>query len=169
MILKITPIGAILLIVVFALYAWAMIVARKGRNKLIDEGKIIQRESAFWDKSETFTIQGVTLQTIYNDLSPADMKAFVGAYELQPENSRIVFVHNGYKESYTATIRQLDSTESGNTFRFMINQYKYSGSKPNEQSLNILYTAIEKIFLNHDPNVKVVTEYVDRKTKKSLF
>ena len=36
-------------------------------------------------------------------------------------------------------------------------------------SLNVLYTAVEKIFLGIDPNIKVKTEHVDRKVKHSLF
>lgn len=165
----ITPGGAIILAIFIVVMIALGIVSRKARNKLLDEGKIIIRESNFWDKSETFTVSDVTLDKIYGELPAPVMKAHVGTYELQPENGRIVFVHNGYDESYTATLRKVDTTDGANTFKFMINQYKFKGNHPNETSLNVLYTAVEKIFLNHDPNVKVVSEQVDRKTKRSFF
>lgn len=170
MVLKalITPVGLVILVVVIAGYAALMIYSRKQRNKLFDEGKMIRREPKFWDKSETFTVSNLSLEEVYSNIPAQLMKAHVGAYELQNDNNRIVFVHNGYEESYTASLRLL-SNEGGNyTYKFLINQYKYK-NKPNDVSLNVLFTAVEKVFLNHDPNVQVLTETVDRKTKKSLF
>lgn len=165
----ITPAGAIILALVFVGYIAGFIYLRKVRNKLLDEGKIIPRESKFWDKSETFTVTGVNLEEIFNKLPKDDIKKLVGASELQNENNRIVFVHNGADESYTASLRLLSSENDTNTYKFLINQYKYKGGKPNEVSLNALYTAVEKTFLAINPDIKVITEYVDRKTKRDLF
>ena len=165
----ITPLGAVILLVVIGIAIAAGIFARKARNKLLDEGKIILRESKFWDKSETFSVAGTTLEDVYSRLPSEDLKKYVGGYELQKDKNRIVFVHNGYDESYAGTLN-LTSAENGiNTFCLLINQYKTKNSSPNEMSLNVLYTAVEKIFLCIDPNVKVRTEYVDRKVKHSLF
>jgi hypothetical protein len=165
----ITPLGAVILLVVIGIAIAAGIFARKARNKLLDEGKIILRESKFWDKSETFSVAGTTLEDVYSRLPSEDLKKYVGGYELQKDKNRIVFVHNGYDESYAGTLN-LTSAENGiNTFCLLINQYKTKNSSPNEMSLNVLYTAVEKIFLGIDPNVKVRTEYVDRKVKHSLF
>ncbi len=165
----ITPGGAVILAVFIAAVIFCGIVSRKARNKLLDEGKIIIRENNFWDKSESFTINDVTLDTVFGELPATEMKSHVGKYEIQPENNRIVFVHNGYNESYTATLRLASVENNSYTYKFMINQYRYKGSRPNELSLNVLYTAVEKIFLKHDSDVKVTSEYVDRKTKKSFF
>ena len=165
----ITPLGAVILLVVIGIAIAAGIFARKARNKLLDEGKIILRESKFWDKSETFSVAGTTLEDVYSRLPSEDLKKYVGGYELQKDKNRIVFVHNGYDESYAGTLN-LTSAENGiNTFCLLINQYKTKNSSPNEMSLNVLYTAVEKIFLGIDPNVKVRTEYVDRQVKHSLF
>ena len=165
----ITPLGAVILLVVIGIAIAAGIFARKARNKLLDEGKIILRESKFWDKSETFSVAGTTLEDVYSRLPSEDLKKYVGGYELQKDKNRIVFVHNGYDESYAGTLN-LTSAENGiNTFCLLINQYKTKNSSPNEMSLNVLYTAVEKIFLGIDPNVKVRIEYVDRKVKHSLF
>lgn len=171
MVLKafITPLGAVILIAVIGVAIAAGIFARKARNKLLDEGKIIIREAKFWDKSETFSVSGTTLEDVFSRLPSEDLRKYVGGYELQKDKKRIVFVHNGYEESYAGTLN-LTSSEGGiNTFCLLINQYKTKNSSPNEMSLNVLYTAVEKIFLGIDPNVKVRTEYVDRKVKHSLF
>lgn len=170
MVLKafITPVGAVMLLVVIAIGVGAMIYLRKYRNKLLDEGKIILRDPKFWDNSETFTVSNLTLEEVYNALPPQTMKTHVGVYELQNENNRIVFVHNGYNESYTGSLRLVSAEAGTYTYKLMINQYKYK-NKPDDISFNVLYTTVEKVFLNHDPNVKVLTEAVDRKTKKSLF
>ena len=171
MVLKafITPIGAVILLVVIGVAIAAGIFARKARNQLLDEGKIIVRESRFWDRSESFSVANITLDDVYSKLPSEDLKKYVGGYELQKDKNRIVFVHNGYDESYAGTLN-LTSSEGGiNTYCLLINQYKTKNTMPNEMSLNVLYTAVEKIFRSIDPNIKVRTENVDRKVKHSLF
>ena len=171
MILKafITPLGAVILLAVVGIVIAACVVARKQRNNLMDEGKLIQREPKFWDKSETFSVAGATLEDIFHKLPADDLKKYMGGYELQRDKNRIVFVHNGYEESFAGTLSLVSSDNGINTFTLLINQYKTKHSSPNELSLNVLYTSVEKVFLGIDPNVKVKTEYVDRKVKHSLF
>ena len=67
------------------------------------------------------------------------------------------------------TLCQISKADDVYTYRLLINQYKTKNSSPNEMSLNVLYTAVEKVFLEFDPNIKVKSEYVDRKVKHSLF
>lgn len=165
----ITPAGAIILLAVIGITVAACIVARKQRNGLMDQGKLIQRDPNFWDKSETFSVAGVTIEDIFQRLPAEDLKKYMGAYELQRDRNRIVFVHNGYEESFTGTLSLIAQENDVNTYRLLINQYKTKHSSPNEMSLNVLYTAVEKIFLGIDPNIKVKTEHVDRKVKHSLF
>lgn len=165
----ITPTGAVILLVVVGIVVAACVYARKQRNKLMDEGKLISREARFWDKSETFSLAGVTLEEVYNKLPADDLKKYMGSYELQKDKNRIVFVHNGYEESFTGTLCLISDADGVYTYRLLINQYKTKHSSPNEMSLNVLYTAVEKVFLGFDPNIKVKSEYVDRKVKHSLF
>ena len=164
-----SPILIFFVFVFFGIGIAAFIVTRKQRNGLMDDGKLILREHGFWDKSETFSVAGVTLEEIYNKLPSEDLKKYMGAYELQKDQNRIVFVHNGYEESFTGTLSLISQEGGINTFRLLINQYKTKHSTPNEMSLNVLYTAVEKVFLGIDPNIKVKTEYVDRKVKHSFF
>jgi len=165
----ITPTGAIILLVIVGIVVAACVYSRKQRNKLMDEGKLIARDARFWDKSETFSVAGVTLEEVYNKLPADDLKKYMGACELQKDKNRIVFVHNGYEESFTGTLCQISKADDIYTYRLLINQYKTKNSSPNEMSLNVLYTAVEKVFLEFDPNIKVKSEYVDRKVKHSLF
>lgn len=164
-----TPFGAVIIPIIVVLFIAALIYSRKRRNKLIDEGKMIQRENKFWDKSETFTVNGVTLAEIFEKLPANDLKQNVGQYELQSDKNRIVFVHNGYEESYTGTLTLIAANDGANTYRLLINQYKTKHTNPNELSLNVLYTSVEKVFLGIDPNIQVKTDYVDRKVTHSLF
>lgn len=164
-----TPFGAVILPIIVVLFIAALIYSRKRRNNLIDEGKMIQRENKFWDKSETFTVNGVTLAEIFEKLPANDLKQNVGQYELQSDKNRIVFVHNGYEESYTGTLSLISANGGVNTYRLLINQYKTKHTNPNELSLNVLYTSVEKVFLGIDPNIQVKTDYIDRKVTHSLF
>ena len=169
MISEIKPLGWIIIIGIIGIFVGAFVFSRKQRNDLMDAGKLIQREARFWDKSETFKVEGVTLEEIFDKLPEEDLKKYVGGYELQKDRKRIVFVHNGYEESYAGTLNQVSHIDGIYTYTLLINQYKTKHSSPNELSINVLYTSVEKLFLGIDPNIKVTTEYVDRKVKHSLF
>ena len=134
MILKafITPVGALILLGVVGIVIAAAVVARKQRNNLLDEGKLIQREPKFWDKSESFSVKGVTLEEVFSKLPADDIKKYIGGYELQKDKNRIVFVHNGYEESFAGTLNLISSENGFNTFCLLINQYKTKHSSPNE-------------------------------------
>ncbi len=142
-----------------------LIYNRNVRNKLLDEGKIIIRKKGFWDMSETFTIRKVTLQAIYNRISADDMKKYMGQYELH-DGKYILFQHTGVNESFKATLRLVSSEDDLNTYRLQVDEYTTNSSYPNEQSLNVVFTAVERIFLSYDPNIQVVTAPIARKTTR---
>lgn len=163
-----SPAGVTILLVVTGIAVAALFFARKQRNHLIDDGRLIHREPGFWDYSESFTVKGVTLEEVFGRLSEEELREHVGSYELQKDRNRIVFVHNGYEESYIGTLSMLPHVEGANTFCLLINQYKTNHPSPNEISLNVLYTVVEKVFLEIDPAIKIKTEFVDRKARHNI-
>ncbi len=147
----------------------AMIIGAKSRAKLAAEGKIIQRSKGFWEYAEIFSLKTVTLLAVFNRFKTL-MPDKVLAYEYQPENNRIVFIHRGYDESFKASLKLVSSVDDVNTYNLTVHEWTSKGnSGPSETALNILYTAVEKTFLGFDPNIKVKTEYVERTTKRSFF
>ena len=164
----ISPAGAVILTVVTGIAVAALFFARKQRNHLIDDGKLIYREPGFWDCSETFTVEGVSLEDVFARLPSEELKEHIGSYELQKDRNRIVFVHNGYEESYIGTLSLISQDNGCSTFCLLINQYKTNHPSPNEISLNVLFTAVENVFLEIDPAIKIKTEFVDRKARHSM-
>ena len=166
----ITPAGVVIVVLAIGVCIVAAVLSAKHRAKLLQKGSIIHREKGFWDYSETFTVKVVTLEAVYNRFQKVLPEKTGIVHELQPENNRIVFVFNGYDDSFKGTIKLVSSEDDVNTYRLLVNEYKTKGNNdPNETALNLLYTAVEKTFLGFDPNIKVKTEYVDRKTSRSFF
>lgn len=165
----VTPAGILILILIMISVIVACICSKKQRDKPPDKGKLIQRETDFWDRSESFTVEGIALEDVFTRLPADDLKDNVGSYILQPEQNRIVFVHNGNEESYTGTLSLISADNGTNTFRLLINQYKTCGSSPNAESLDALYTAVERVFLEIDPEIEVTTKFVDRKTRHNII
>lgn len=164
-----TPLLVILLFVAVGIGITVSAFAKEQNNGYWDNGKLLIRENGFWDIAESFVVTGVTLDEVYDRLPEEDLKKYMGTYELQQDKNRIVFVHNGYEESFIGTLSLIRQENGENTYRLLINQYKTKHSSPNEISLNVLYTAVEKVFLGFNPRIKVKTEVVDRKVKHNTF
>jgi len=167
--------GSIIVIVVaLAIYGAAMYYKVWERKKLLESGNIVNRDKNFWDYAESFSVSNVTLEAILNRLNTELSSRKVGAAritpELQKQNNRILINGtDGLHESFVATIDMVSSEEDINTYKMTVHSMKYRNGRPDEQLYNIFYTAVEKTFLAFDPNVKVKTEFVDRKTKRSFL
>ena len=161
----------ILIIVVIVLFIGAYVYKAKERSNFLAGGQIIQREKNFWDYSESFSVSKVTLDAVYNRFKTLlpDRSGFRYLHELQPDKNRIVINAMGMDNKCVATIDLVSTEDDINTYKLTVHEMKYKNSGPNELLYNLLYTATEKTFLGFDPNVKVKTEYVDRKTKRSFF
>ena len=165
--------GTVILIVcLVGLFAGAYAWKAKERGKYLEGGQIIQREKNFWDYAELFSVNKVTLEAVYNKFKTMFPEKSMYSYrhELQPDKNRIVINGTGMYNDCIATIDLVSTDDDINTYKFIVHELKWTrGSGPNELMYNILYTAVEKTFLAFDPNVKVKTEFVDRKTKRKFF
>ena len=164
--------GSVILVLLLAGFIALVIVAvvkqRQERDRLLSEGKIIIREDGFWDNKESFNLSGVTIKDLYDKIESIGMTDFRIRSEYQPNEQRIVFNWNlGVYSSWTGVLAQTTSAEI-NVFELLIVSYSTNNSsKPDEGSINGLFTTVEKAILSFDPNVKITTEYVQRKTRKS--
>ena len=109
-----------------------------------------------------------TIKDLYDKIESIGMTDFRIRSEYQPNEQRIVFNWNlGVYSSWTGVLAQTTSAEI-NVFELLIVSYSTNNSsKPDEGSINGLFTTVEKAILSFDPNVKITTEYVQRRTRRS--
>ncbi|MBO4677935.1 MAG: hypothetical protein J5633_10375 [Oscillospiraceae bacterium] len=155
--------------ILFAVVIWAIVKARsdKAENKLVEEGKIIQRESNFNEKAEIFSLtlsdtasvtEGIKLLP-YHTMPTVSMQA-------DPERQKFFFSSKAWK----AQLMQTKYLDGNAVYHFnFTNWTTYHGAIPDGQSMNILLTSIERMFLSIDPNTQVQTVTLKTKEKTNAF
>ena len=165
----ITTGGVVIILILVAIFVAAFIYTRKQRNNYLQEGKIIVRPNQFWDYAEIFTIANVTIAALLQHIDIETLRKG-GVTVQQQSTSRIAFFHQGYNEKWNASLDLTNSQNGYNTYKLALHSYTVKGSSSlTELPVNLMYTAVEKAFLAFDPNISVTTEYIDRKTHRSLF
>lgn len=165
----ITTGGVVIILILVAIFVAAFIYTRKQRNNYLQEGKIIVRPNQFWDYAEIFTIANVTIEALLQHIDIETLRKG-GVTVQQQSTSRIAFFHQGYNEKWNASLDLTNSQNGYNTYKLALHSYTVKGSSSlTELPVNLMYTAVEKAFLAFDPNISVTTEYIDRKTHRSLF
>ena len=135
------------------------------QNRLVEEGKIIKRDGNFWESSEYFTLTGVDYSKVLeavNNTYFSDLKVTI--YPNNGGKSEILF-----KSSYewNAAIDFLGEEEGKFNYKFSFtawNTYKY-GVPLRADTMNMMETKVEKMFLNLDPNTSVRTQEMKLKTR----
>lgn len=151
-------IGSVLIIVV------AQIIAEKRNKRLMEEGKIIDREGSFWEKAEIFTLIGGEYEKVGNLIKTADYSECPVTLYPNYENKKVFLFKSG--EDWEARLVFLGENEGKNKYRFEFIKWKTRNGIPtNMSTMNMIETTIEKIFLGLDSKTVVETEKIKIKTR----
>ena len=154
--------GGLMLAVSVALGVFLRVTRVK---KLTAEGKIIKRKYNFYKNKQIFKSfisdeQGF-YQALTNSVQRTGVCSFSGNYD-------ITVTYRG--RSWTARLDRLQSDDGSLMFAYALVQFdEYRGTPKNAMDFNIILTAIEKVFLQYDPNTKITEQAINFKTKHSLF
>ena len=135
------------------------------QNRLISEGKIIKRQAAFWEYSEFFTLTGISYEKVLEAVNNeyfSDLK--VTTYPNNGGRKEILF-----KSSYEWNAAIDFVEQNGDTYKYRFaftawNTYKYN-MPPRADTMNMMETKIEKLFLNLDPNTIVESRETKLRTR----
>lgn len=158
-----TTIVIIASIAMVALIVWA---ARKSKNKLLGEGRIVEREAKFFEKKETFitTARFSDVASIIMAENFSDVQI-----EIIPDvpNQRLHFVsHDGYE--WKAVLKYIGNQGDKNFFEFSFLSWKTRNGVTGSTGMNCLLTSVEKAFLKVDWDTLYEFEDVSYKTKTQL-
>lgn len=157
-----------IIILAFAFFGFICWLGYKSKQKLLSEGKIIEREGGFHKKMHQFTTTA-EFDQICNRLkaADADLETDRIGYSINLEKKNIFFKNSKFE--WEAEFVFNDRVDDKNQYSFGFTQWTNKNGTPiNSCSMNILLTIIEKAILSLDSNAKVVS--LDRQlTSKYKF
>lgn len=135
-------------------------------QKLIDSGKIISRTHDFVEKAEDFVLTlddpGEVTRRL-QEISYVEMKA-----SMRIENGGRSFQFTG--NTWSAKLYRKNDEDGKSVYSFQYLNWKtHNGGIMYGDHMNMLLTAIEKMFLSIDPNTKVKTRLLETKTSHDFF
>lgn len=138
----------------------ALIAAGMKQKKLLQQGKIIKRKTAFWDEAEMFmTI--ATPQAVFSTIQRTDFSDC----KVSAEYGTNIAVFKS-DHSWNACVEYLGMQGERHVFKCNFPAYMSRKGMPyNVATMNIMLTSIEKIFLTIDPQTTVEVHKVKRTTK----
>lgn len=153
------PVWVFILIGVLAvLFILFMVMSKRKESKLRSEGKLVYRDKEFYKNAEVFTLKLVTPAQVAGDIKviAARMKLNVSG-----NTAGTVTFKGNPAIPWSADLTRLQSNEEQTVYRFEFTSWKSSsrsGKPDGEMDMNMLETAIEKMFAGFDPDTQVHTE-----------
>jgi len=150
-----------------AIIAIAVMVGQQRGKKLMAEGKIIKRDISFIESTETFTLAGVEFAKLTSALQRMDTGDTGVSWKSKDAAQAIIFQSS---HGWNAQLSTLENSNDKNRYCFQFTSWQTRKGIPwRVDTMNMLLTAIEKMFLSLDPNTQVETARVKTKTKSSFL
>ena len=155
-----------ILLCVAAIMGVAIYFSMKSHNKMVAEGKIIDRRTNFMENAEEFTLSSVDPAKVTEAIKAmdyADMHT-----HMQGSSVRQIFKFTG--NGWTAQLYRQSDDGAQSVYRFEFTNWKTHNGMPQDAlNMNKLTTAVEKMFLVFDPNTQVRTIPLEYKTKHDFL
>ena len=156
------PTIVIVLIACAVLWIGATLLTERGKKKLAGKGMLIQRDKKFMENAEIFTLKSISSDQLTDGLRKVNSETKVGITGDLKHGYRL---DGGSWSKWSArlTCQQMDQAQS--IFRFTFTEWKTDGGHAEDDiSMNVVLTAVEKMFLGMDPNTQVQTVPVEYHT-----
>lgn len=142
-------------------------ISLRAHNKMVANGEIISRDTKFMEKAELFTLNAPEPTAVSGRIKGFSVYEKGGiSMKGSTEDQKYVFKAS----SWSAVLERQSVSDGKSVYRFQFVSWKTSnGMAQDSLNMNRLLTAIEKMFLEFDPQTQVGTELVDFKTKHKLF
>ena len=140
------------------------IAVGSARNKeLMEEGKIIQRNYAFWENMETFST-GIPYAAVLNAIRGTDYSDL--KTDIYPNVNGQAAVLWKSSHAWNAKLTYLGENAGRQMYRFNFTGWRTrNGSPYRPDTMNMMMTRIEKMILSMDPTTTVETHKMQLKSK----
>lgn len=138
-------------------------------DQLIEEGKMQKRSLMFWKKIEFFTTSAdyESVKKAVHEMDLSGTNASIMEDQELDDKGVILFRS---KSKWNAAVMYKGEKEEKYLYRFSFTTWESENGFPNDQnSMNIMMTDVEKMFVSLDPETTVETEEMKVKSKTKLF
>ena len=155
---------AIVVIVVFAgLVAWALWYKSKQLKEFYDSGRMIKRNGKFWDDASVFTLSGAAYEVVKEKVEHFDLTKTSVKITEQPD--KFFFIGRDFE----AYLKKEEDQDGKNVWKYEVYKYDSKYGVPNDKDeMNVVLTAVEKMFLALDNSTTVNTIAIKQKTTTHL-
>lgn len=153
----------------FVVFIVIVAVIAAGRNKqLLESGKIVKRPMNFWENAEAF-LTCADYETLRSAVLGTDLSDCAVTVTPDLEGRAVILFQ--CRHGWNAALRWQGSREGRNAFLFYFPAWKKGryGAPYGASQMNMLATAVERLFLSLDPDTTVETRRLEIKTKTRLI
>lgn len=157
-------IDILLIIIVVAIIA-KIYYEFKDKKEKEEQGKIIKREKNFFDEREIFSSKTLEWEEMKKSLDELDLSEIKRLKVTKYDN---YYRYSQYIGDYgwVAIFKHNGKTDNTSQYEFYVSSYR---ELYEPYMINMLFTAIEKMLIELDPDIEVRKEVIKRKTKRSFF
>lgn len=143
------------------------IICNNMRNKMLAEGRIINRDMDFHEKAEIFNIKK---QSDFSQIIDGVMNFNYNDIRCSLDGDKNTQNYKFKGADWNARLWLVSNEEDETVYRFEFeNWHQRNGIPTGGLAMNKLETAIEKMFLSIDSDTKVSTEKIEFKTRHSFL
>lgn len=158
----------VIILISVAVIGVAAYFGQQRANRLVSEGKAIKRNADFYKSAEIFTVSGVDYDSLKSEVNKTDFSELkTDIYSGNDGKKEILFKS---KYEWNAQISYLGEENGQYKYQFCFTAWNaYHGTPPRLDTMNMMETKVEKMFLRLDAQAKVVTEEMKLTTKSRRF
>lgn len=155
--------SVVLIIIVIAVLAVSFVFPAWYKAKQLEEGNMIQRDNDFVEYGEIFSLKHVEPEKIAECIENIEFEKILGGRP-SGDTSKMIFNAN---YGFSAQLCRIEDDGESMKYRFdFLTWETIVGKRASaDAGMNLLLTAIEKMFLTLDPETKVSKEKNDTKRK----
>ncbi len=159
---------AVLIIVVIVVIGIVVALnSAKNVKGLVQEGKIIQRETNFFENEELFETTA-TYEQICKELRKIDFSDSKASAEYGIEGANAILFRSS--DAWNAVLEEYGENGEKRVFRLYFPAWRVDRTGViNTISMNVLLTMVEKVFLSIDSSTTVKTNKLKVQTKTKFF
>lgn len=147
---------------IIAVVVICFLVFQKAKHR--QEGSTVKRPLDFVEYSETFTLRHVSDEEFLAAVKRTPLTAGTG------ESFHGTAAHVSFEGPFEAVLERAERTDDKTVYIFFFTHWNSRyGIPTNGESMNLLLTAVEKLFVALDPNTLVVSKKEDVTTKRHIL
>jgi hypothetical protein len=157
---------AFIIIVVIAIFGIALYYNVKRTNALTESGRIVKRGGNWYENAEQFTLSGADFERVVKGIQASDLSGTGVSVSKNDQKQALWFTTSTWR----SVLRKLENAGDKDVYEFsMLHWKEHNGVVQTGVEMNILLTAVEKVFVSIDPATQVTTRPISVKTKTDFF